>query len=430
MANRADTQITALRAALVGSAVAVDRRIGQDVLVAASIPALVQPAVLRWARESIGLSPVGAARKIDVPDDRVAQWESGETKPTVAQLRKAAEVYNRALAVFFLPTPPSDFDTMRDFRRLDGAEAGEWSSDLHREYRRAHIQRDNALELLELEDNMPPTLWKSPVPTGDDADLAAQARQTILGASPLALPTSGDKPYEHLNTWTTGLEEVGVLALASAGGRVKLDEMRAFSLYFDDLPVIMVNGADSARGRLFSLLHEYVHLILHTSGLCDMVTDPRATTPDRRLEARCNAIAADILMPRRLVLARPDVIARSNEPTSWTYETLRSAAAPFGVSAEAFLRRLVTLGRVDMAFYQALRPQFIAAYEDEENKTRAGGGNWYRTTARDLGKGYVRRVTSAHRRRVIDSYTAATYLNVKVGQIEKLATMAEVQVAI
>jgi hypothetical protein len=32
--------------------------------------------------------------------------------------------------------------------------------------------------------------------------------------------------------------------------------MRAFSLYFDQLPVIMVNGADGPRGRMFSLLHE------------------------------------------------------------------------------------------------------------------------------------------------------------------------------
>jgi len=34
--------------------------------------------------------------------------------------------------------------------------------------------------------------------------------------------------------------------------------------------------------------------------------------------------------------------------------------------------------------------------------------------ARDLGKGFVRRIADAHQRRVIDSYTAATFLNVKV----------------
>lgn len=69
------------------------------------MPALVEPSVLRWARESIDLTPVAAARKIGVPDDRVQAWESGAEVPTVAQLRKAAEVYKRSLAVFFLPAP-------------------------------------------------------------------------------------------------------------------------------------------------------------------------------------------------------------------------------------------------------------------------------------------------------------------------------------
>jgi hypothetical protein len=36
----------------------------------------------------------------------------------------------------------------------------------------------------------------------------------------------------------------------------------------------------------------------------------------------------------------------------------------------------------------------------------------------------VRRIADAYRRRVIDSYTAASFLNVKVGQIDRLAEMA------
>ena len=393
--------------------------------VVTSIPALVKPTVLRWARESIGLSQVAAARKLKVPDDRVAQWAAGEVVPTIAQLRLAAEAYNRALGVFFLAEPPTDFDTMRDFRRSEGTAEGEWSVDLHREYRRAHVQRENALELFDLEDVRPPETWRIAVPA-DDRALAASARRTLLDASPLRLPVVGTV-YEHLNTWISGLEEAGVLVLASVGGRVRPREMRAFSLYLEPLPVIVVNGSDSARGRLFSLLHEYAHLVLHTGGLCDLVTDTRAVSEDRRLEARCNAIAADILMPENLVLRRPEVLAHHTTPTAWTYDSLRAAAAPFGVSAEAFLRRLVTLRRVPMSFYELRRAEFLKAYEDEESKTRASGGNWYRTTVRDLGKGYVRQVAGAHRRRVIDSYTAASYLNAKVEQIGKLAEMARIQ---
>jgi hypothetical protein len=92
-----------------------------------SIPALVEPTMLRWARESIGLDAVAASKKLDLPDDRVAAWESGGVQPTVAQLRRAAKLYRRSLGVFYLQAPPRGFDTLRDFRRQEGAAAGPWS---------------------------------------------------------------------------------------------------------------------------------------------------------------------------------------------------------------------------------------------------------------------------------------------------------------
>ena len=125
--------------------------------VARSTPALVVPSVLRWARESVNLTPLAAARKMKLPEDRVEQWEAGAATPTIAQLRKAAEVYKRPLAVFFLSEPPADFDAMRDFRRHHGAEAGDWTPELHGEYRRAIAQREAALELAEIDEAPPPT---------------------------------------------------------------------------------------------------------------------------------------------------------------------------------------------------------------------------------------------------------------------------------
>jgi DNA-binding transcriptional regulator YiaG len=68
-------------------------KLGQDHIMANSIPALVEPSVLRWARETIGLDPVAASRKLDLPDHRVGEWEAGQTQPTIAQLRKAAKLY-------------------------------------------------------------------------------------------------------------------------------------------------------------------------------------------------------------------------------------------------------------------------------------------------------------------------------------------------
>lgn len=391
---------------------------------AASVPALVEPAVLRWARQSIGLTPLAAARKIGVPDDRVERWEAGEQQPTIAQLRSAAAVYKRSLAVFFLSEPPADFDAMRDFRRIPDTQAGEWSPELHGDFRRALRQREHLLELAEIEEAPLPSTWQvEPVPD-EDEELAAAGRAVLLGQAPLPLPKGIGTPYDHLNVWTAALEEAGVLVLATERGGVATAEMRAFSLYFDVLPVIVVNGSDWPRGRLFSLMHEYAHLLLHTGGLCDTTADLRAVGPNRALERRCNNIAAAILMPESAVLARPQVIARAELSDAWDYAALRDAATAFGVSAEALLRRLVTLRRTSPEFYRARRAEFLLAYEDEAARDKAQSGNWYRNTARDRGKGYIRRVADAHRRRVIDSYTAASFLDVKVGQIARLAEEA------
>jgi len=383
----------------------------------ASIVAYVKPELLLWARASANLEPVAASRKIGVPDERVEAWERGEVQPTVAQLRKAASVYRRPLAAFYLPEPPQGFETLRDFRRLEPGESGEWSAALHAEFRRAHFQRDALLEIAELEQEEPSQAWRISSLPESDGRLAATARQHLMGFTETRPPTASSDEYAHLGYWTRALEDTGVLVTTTEGGQVSKDEMRGFSLYFDQVPVIMLNGAEFPRPRLFSLLHEYVHLLLHTEGLCDVTTDQRAVTANRQLEARCNAIAAEILMPRATVLA--SALVESHESSKpWTLSDLLDLAKPFGVSAEAMLRRLVTLGKVPLTEYQSFRD---AQDGRAVTKKKRPGGSFYNNKARNLGKGYIRVVAGAHRRSLIDTTTAAQYLDAKVGQIGRLA---------
>lgn len=394
----------------------------QTGVMAKSLEALVKPELLAWARTKANLEPLAAQRKIDLPYGRIEEWEEGSVRPTVAQLRKAAKVYRRPLAAFFLSVPPQDFETLRDFRRFHLDRSEEWSAALHAEYRRAHFQRDALLEIAELDDAEPPHQWGLTHLPEDDTALAARARSALLALAPLPpLRPSADQ-YQHLNFWAAALEESGVLVMTTEDGRVLTDEMRAFSLYFEVLPVVMLNGADWPRGRLFSLLHEYAHLILHTAGLCDTTTDMQARTEARQIEARCNALAAAILMPAANILGSP-LIAGHERDGPWDLSSLVDAARPFGVSVEAFLRRLVTLGVVPLADYQDFRKSNAAGGPQRE---KAKSGNANRTKARDLGKGYVRVVCDAHRRALIDTATAATFLDVRVERIAKLAQVARI----
>ena len=77
----------------------------------------VVPDVIIWARESAGLAPDQAAKKLTVSVSTLDGWETGETPPTIKQLRKAAKTYRRPLAVLLLPSPPTDFLPLQDFRR-------------------------------------------------------------------------------------------------------------------------------------------------------------------------------------------------------------------------------------------------------------------------------------------------------------------------
>ena len=379
--------------------------------------------MLAWARRSQGLALAAPARRLGVDEGLVAEWETGESSPTIDQLRGLATLYRRSLAVFFLDEPPTGFDTLRDFRRVAGSSSAQWSPVLHEEYRRAHLQRDHLLELLQFEDEEPSVGWTAARPgssTIADEDFAARIRRCLVEIAGRNPPLVDDK-YTQANFWLGAIEDAGVLVLHTRRGEVSSSEMRALSLYFDDLPVIVLNGSDAIRGRLFSAMHEFVHLLLHVEGLCDLVTEQRSATPDVALEARCNSIAAAVLMPAQAVRDSQSVRDVRTGARRWDYETLARAASPFGTSAEALLLRLVTLGLADQAAYDQRRAEFHDAYEEHERATHTRGGNYYRNAVRDLGKGYVRRVTGAYERGVIGSFTAATYLDAKVSQVPKLA---------
>lgn len=66
---------------------------------------LVNPEVLRWARESAGLSVDDVVNKLKrkrITIEVIDAWESGLDSPNYAQLERLAyEVYKRPLALFF-----------------------------------------------------------------------------------------------------------------------------------------------------------------------------------------------------------------------------------------------------------------------------------------------------------------------------------------
>jgi transcriptional regulator with XRE-family HTH domain len=142
-------------------------------------PALVTPALLRWARDSYGLDVAEAARRLHIQEERLLAWESGSERPTVAQLRRLAEIYKRPLAVFYLPSPPRDFQPFRDFRRLPRKESLQgFSAVLRREIQRIVQLREAALDLYEPEQTL-----TFRAPREDNPEFLAARLRTLLNVS-------------------------------------------------------------------------------------------------------------------------------------------------------------------------------------------------------------------------------------------------------
>lgn len=373
--------------------------------------------VIKWARESAGMTVEEAAKKLKIDVGQLNEWEVGVGNPKLSKLQQMAELYKRPLAVLLLPTPPKRFDPMRNFRLLESNKNRSYSRPLTLAFRRVEMQRSVARDLAEL-DNETPQALAVRAQISDDPEVVAESVRAWLGAPPVE--SAEYQQRDALQLWTSLIEDRDILVTQIQN--VPLEEMRGCSMSGEPYPAIILNGKDARRGKVFTLLHELAHLTLDTGGVCDLeglVPVPRSDA--ERVEIFCNAVAAATLMPRASVLNLPEVAARPRSATGWSEETLTNLARPFGVSAEAFLLRLVNLGRASWDYYFQFRPQFRKAYAAVEQKPKTTGGpSFYQMKLRDFGRRYTSLVIGAYRRREINGSDLADYLEIKINHLPKL----------
>lgn len=379
----------------------------------------VTPSVMRWARESIGASLEDAAKRANVSVERIITWEAGEEEPTVAKLRDLAKLYQRPFSVFFLAEPPTRFDVMRDFRRLPDQDDHSWSRPLHKVYRRALDQQEVAIELMEDEGTEPRSLVPAVTIEWSPEEAGAIAREAL--AVTLDQQFSWRKPENSFAGWLQAVEALGVFVLRTSD--VSTKEMRGFSIT-GAVPVIVVNALDWPRGQVFTLLHEFAHLMLREGGLCDLL-EPTSRAA-KRIETWCNAVAAATLIPASAFL--DNEVVGPPGVREWDDAVLSQLSTRWGASQEAIVRRLVTLGRASEAFYRIKRRQYQEAYDaqraEEQARRRAstsrGGPPPYRMAIRDRGRPYVRMVLDAYHRDVLSPSSTSQLLSLKLKHLQAL----------
>ena len=327
------------------------------------IEATPTPAVLVWARRTAGMSVEFAAQKGGVKAEQLSAWEEGKARPSLAQLRKLAFVYRRPLAAFYLPEPPTRFQVMNDFRRLSPTtDAVEDSPKLAYEIRRAFDRREWTLELMKDIDESPP-VFRASAAMGDGEEEIAGALRSALGVS-LSEQASWGGDNDALKQWRVLFERAGVLTLQATD--IQLKEARGFSISLRPLPTVVVNIKDAPRGRIFTLLHEAVHVMLNQGGICDL--------HDADVEAFCNRAAGAALFPREALLKSAVVLKHKKGDSAWSDAELQELSRLFGGSREAALVRLLTLKLTTQAFYDRARPKFVKLYEEQQRRKQEADG--------------------------------------------------------
>lgn len=370
-----------------------------------SIPALVKPKLLVWARESAGLSLAQAVERTKFGLETLKEWEEGSDAPSIAQLRKLGEAYKRPLAVFFLAEPPQGFAPQREFRRLAGVLPGKESPELLLALRWAVFRREAAMELHRVVGEAPHRLRTALHPSMDEEEAGQQIRE-LLGVT-WRSQTDWASAYEALNVWRSAMEDKGVLVFQSSG--VELAEMRGTCIPDQPLPVVLLNSKDAPHGRIFSLLHEFAHILLHAGGHQTSRMAGARSPAEQPLEIAANAFAAAALLPAHSFAAMAEQYAGAAEGDD---DALRRLAQKVKASPEVILRRLVTLRKAPDGIYRKKREAWGSTLWYVRPPSGGGPPEEVKTIAKD-GRGYTRLVMSAYDQRLISTNAASDYLGVK-----------------
>jgi len=381
---------------------------------AVSIPADVNPALLKWARDQSGYSLRELAKAIGVSDDRIQAWEQGERRPTVRQIQTLAKRLRRPFGVFFLPQPPVVAALATEYRRLPSVHPGDETPEFRMAVRVMLQRRDVAAELLEeLGQRMPEFGIRAAL--SESATTVGQRIRAALGI-PVERQLAWHDEWEAWRAWRGAVENVGVLVFQFP--KVSLEQARGVLLPRVALPVIGINAKESAPGaRAFSLLHELVHLSLALSK--EERTALLDTRPDVEwadVERFADEAAGEALVPTDAVRK---MALRGRPPDGWDGGSVRSLAARFRVTPAAMAVRLQTAGLMSWDEYRRWRSAWDAYVATL--KPRHGGPTTPAEKALSRGgRPYAQLVLEAFDLGRITAVDASRHLDLRFDHVDSL----------
>jgi Zn-dependent peptidase ImmA (M78 family) len=261
-----------------------------------------------------------------------------------------------------------------------------------------------------------PPVFDIEISLRDDPEASAERIRAKLGITTEA-QGQWRVDSEAFREWRALLERAGVLTFQAAN--LKLDEARGFSISLKPLPVVVANIKDAYRGRIFTLLHEVVHIALNEGGVCDLDDNQRRNV-SARIEAFCNRVAGAVLFPKGDLLTTAEVRNHRVADLTWSDGEIRALSRKFGGSREALLVRLLALGRASERFYYKKRDQYREEYARWREQRKEGFAPPHVVSLSSAGPFFTSLVIENFNRERITASDVSDYLQVRVKHLPEI----------
>ena len=361
----------------------------------ATVTVSIHAPVIDWIMQNVHEDQVA-------PDvlDQLNAWKTGEKQPTLKQLEAMSRKTHIPFGYFLLQTPPDEDIALAECRTIGSKKSQKPSRELIDILDQMTAIQDWMREELKREQSDATSFVGSCSLHDSTGEIARRIRDD------LALKTNwyrgGKNAEDNFNRLRNTLVQHGLLVFT--GGKVganthrplDVKEFRAFTLIDTHAPLIFINTTDTANGRLFSLLHETVHVWLGENSLFNNPewSDERVSL----LEQKCNAVAAELLVPA----ADFPEVWDSSIPVE---DMIGQAARHFRCSEAVILRRAYEMKRIPQDVYARMLALQKERFEHAKaHKKKSSGGDFYNTLLSNLDHRFL----AALERSVIQGNTQDT----------------------
>ena len=253
----------------------------------------IKKEMLIWAVTRYGLSVEEYAQK----NPAFSKWINEERKPTFKQLEAFANSVYVPLGYLFLDEPPVETVPIPMFR----SGGGSVSLNVMDEVRKVQERQEWLSSYIEGNGIEAPSYVGS-IATDTPIETTCQTIRNILGLS-LDWAFKEYSMGDAIRKLVTRMEDSGTMVCINnmVGNnifrKISVSDCRGFALIDKNAPFIFVNGGDAQVAQTFTLIHEFVHVLIgYESGVGDEDSIINSSDDERY----CDKVAAHFLVPEGL----------------------------------------------------------------------------------------------------------------------------------